>query len=131
MKSEEVLEIMKSIKPDVVYHLSSYVSGARESEVVLPMFHSNLTSTVNLLAALEKVGCERILLAGSMEEPARDQVGFSSVSPYAASKWASSIYGRLFHALYDMPIVMLQIFMVYGPGRMDLRRLVPYVALSL
>jgi nucleoside-diphosphate-sugar epimerase len=127
----EVLEIIKAIKPDIVYHLSSCVTGSRDSEAVLPTFNSNLVSTVNLLSALEKVGCDRVLLTGSMEEPYFDQVEPSSISPYAASKWSSSIYGRMFHALYDLPVVILHVFMVYGPRQMDLKKLIPYVTLSL
>jgi nucleoside-diphosphate-sugar epimerase len=127
----EVLEIIKSIKPDIVYHLSSYVTGSRDSKAVLPAFNSNLVSSVNLLSALEKVGCDRVLLIGSMEEPYLDQVEPSSISPYAVSKWSSSIYGRMFHALYDLPVVILHVFMVYGPGQMDLKKLIPYVTISL
>jgi len=37
----------------------------------------------------------------------------------------------MFHALYQLPIVILRIFMVYGPAQQDLRKLIPYVILSL
>ena len=37
----------------------------------------------------------------------------------------------MFHALYGLPAVVLRIFMVYGPGQMDIRKLIPYVTLSL
>ena len=126
----EVCELMKLIKPDIVYHLSGCVTGSHNSEMVLPTFHSYLVSTVNLLTALNAVGCERIILVGSMEEPAPHQTNLSSISPYAASKLASSLYGRMFHALYHLPIVILHVFMVYGPGQMDVQKLVPYATIS-
>ena len=28
-------------------------------------------------------------------------------SPYAAAKWAGSAYGRMFHALYGTPLVIV------------------------
>jgi UDP-glucose 4-epimerase len=127
---EEIGGLLRSIKPDIVYHLSGCVTGSRDGAVVLPTFRSNLVSTVTLLAALQKVGCERIILAGSMEEPAPGRTDPASVSPYAASKWSSSIYGRMFYALYGLPVVIPQIFMVYGPGQRDLKKLVPYVTVS-
>jgi nucleoside-diphosphate-sugar epimerase len=37
----------------------------------------------------------------------------------------------MFHALYGTPVVILRVFMVYGPGQQDLKKLVPYVTLSL
>jgi UDP-glucose 4-epimerase len=52
-------------------------------------------------------------------------------SPYAAAKWAANGYARMFHALYDTPVVVARLFMVYGPGQRDLRKLIPYVTLSL
>jgi UDP-glucose 4-epimerase len=131
MEPVALQQIIKSIKPDIVYHLSGCSSGSREIKLVLPTFQSNLISTVNLLVALDKVGCERILLTGSMEEPRSNEIDFSSISPYAAAKWASSIYGKMFHALYSLPVVMLQVFMTYGPQQTNLAKLVPYVINSL
>jgi nucleoside-diphosphate-sugar epimerase len=37
----------------------------------------------------------------------------------------------MFHALYQLPVVVLRVFMVYGPGQQDTSKLVPYVTLSL
>jgi nucleoside-diphosphate-sugar epimerase len=37
----------------------------------------------------------------------------------------------MFHALYQLPIVILRVFMVYGPAQQDLRKLIPYVILTL
>ena len=57
-----VRSLMAAIKPDLIFHLASHVVGARDSELVLPTFRSNLMSTVNLLAAAGEVGCRRIVL---------------------------------------------------------------------
>jgi UDP-glucose 4-epimerase len=128
---KEVTRLIESIGPDIIYHLSSFVTGSRSLDVVTPTFRSNLLSTLNLLTACSTVGSQRILLMGSMEEPLSDTTYSSSISPYASSKWASSIYARMFHKLYDLPVVILHVFMVYGPGQMDFKKLVPYVILSL
>ena len=52
-------------------------------------------------------------------------------SPYAASKWACTGYARMFHALYQLPVIIARPFMVYGPGQWDLTKLLPYVIVSL
>jgi nucleoside-diphosphate-sugar epimerase len=71
------------------------------------------------------------VLTGSLAEPeAKNGEEFPS-APYAAAKWASSGYARMFHALYKVPVVIARVFMVYGPGQNDLTKLIPYVALSL
>lgn len=41
------------------------------------------------------------------------------------------MYARMFHVLYKLPVVNLRIFMVYGPGQLDTKKLIPYVILTL
>ena len=124
--------LVEETRPDLVFHLASRVTGSRDPTAVLPTFHANLTSTVNLLVAAREAGCRRLVLAGSMEEPEPDAGALPvPASPYAASKAAASAYARMFHALYGLPVVTARLFMVYGPGQRDPRKLVPYVALSL
>ena len=121
--------VFDEAKPGLVFHLASHVAGARELALVLPTFASNLASTVNLLTVAAERGCDRLVLTGSLEEPTEPEAAPSS--PYAAAKHAASGYARMFHALFATPVVMLRLFMVYGPGQADVRKLVPSVILSL
>ncbi len=128
---EDVRGAFAEVRPDLVIHLAGLVTGSRDPTLVLPTVQSNLLTTVTLLSATAEAGCRRFLLAGSMEEPGPDEGEAVPVSPYAAAKWAAAGYARMFHALYRLPVVLLRIFMVYGPGQRDLTKLVPYVTLSL
>lgn len=123
--------IVKSVRPHLVFHLASYVAGARSLEAVLPTFHDNLASTVHLLTAVAEAGCQRVVLASSSEEPQTIDGTSIACSPYAAAKWASNLYGRMFHQLFQMPVVMPRIFMTYGPDQKDTDKLVPFVILQL
>jgi UDP-glucose 4-epimerase len=126
-----IRNLVATIKPDIIFHLASHVAGSRDLKLVWPTFESNLVSTVNLLTIASEIGCHRIILAGSLEEPDSDSWETVPCSPYAASKGASSSYARMFHALYGTPIVMTRLFMVYGPEQQDVSKLIPYVTLSL
>ncbi len=129
---EQVRNLFSAVQPDVVFHLASIATGRHDLDLVLPIFHSNLTSTVNLLtAAAEFDGCHRIVLASSLEEPELTAAGVIPHSPYGAAKWASSSYGRMFHALYKTPVAIARLFMIYGPAQPDINKLIPYVTLSL
>jgi UDP-glucose 4-epimerase len=128
---EQVERLVGSIQPDTVFHLASHVSGAPVPELVMPTLRSNLLSTINVLEGARVAGCRRVVVAGTMVEP---DIGTSPPvpgSPYAAAKWAGSGYARMFHALWDVPAVVLRIFMVYGPRQPDLRKIVPHVIVSL
>jgi UDP-glucose 4-epimerase len=124
-----VSQMLQLFRPDVVFHLAAHVTGSQTLGEVDSTFSRNLVSTVHLLTSAVEVGRCRVLLAGSMHEP--DDPEGIPVSPYAASKWASTAYGRMFHRLYDLPVVIARPMMVYGPSQWDRTKLLPYVITSL
>lgn len=127
---DAVRRILRKVRPSVVFHLASHVSGDRALGTVLPTVRDNLLATVNVLtAACEANG--RVILAGSMEEVDPADPTAAPGSPYAAAKTAAGTYARLFHALYGLPVVSLRVFMVYGPGQRDTTKLIPYVTTAL
>lgn len=127
---EVVQNLFHTIKPEVIFHLSGHVTGAADWELVLPTFQSLLISTVNLLTVAAEVGCSRIVLIASLEEPQAGHTDAAPASPYAAAKWASGAYARMFHKLYQTPVVLVRPFMTYGP-RQNVRKIIPSVILSL
>lgn len=122
-----VVELIRTLRPVYVFHLASHVMGAPDIHHVLPTFHGNLQTTVNLLYALAETGCTRMITTGSLVEPDPGVAQKIPNSPYAAAKWASADYARMFHALYGLPVAIARVFMVYGPGQQDETKLVPYV----
>lgn len=119
-----------TIKPDIIFHLSGMVGARHDVDLVLPTFHSLLESTVNLLTATAGLSLRRVVLVGSMNEPEISHNELVPGSPYAAAKWASSLYGRMFRRLYGTPCVITRSFMAYGPAQ-DPTKLIPSVILSL
>lgn len=125
--ADETLRLLKAVQPDVVFHLSSAVTGTRDLDQVAPILQANLLSSVHLLTAAAKTGGVRVVLAGSLEEPRRSDPHDRPSSPYAAAKAASTTYARLFSQLWDVPATVLQIAMSYGPAQADASKLLPYV----
>lgn len=120
-------DIIRDVKPDIIFHLSGMVTGSNSVDNIIPTYHSLVTSTVNLLSVASQEGCcERIVIVGSSNEPVDDQPN----SPYAAAKWAASMYSRLFQTLYNLPIVIARTFVAYGPGQ-PADKLIPYVMSKL
>ena len=125
-----VRALFDRFKPDVVFHLAGHVTGSQQLEHVIPALELNLISTVQILTAAAETGTIRVVLAGSMQEPEQGDTSTVLNSPYAASKWASTGYARMFHSLYHVPVTIARPFMVYGPGQWNLTRLLPYVIVS-
>ena len=128
---DSVRHLLTSIKPEVIFHLAGDALGGREMGLVMPMFQSHLMSTVNLFLTASEIGCRRLIVTGSLEEPVRESPDAIPSSPYAMAKWSSTLYARMFHALYHLPVVVLRIFMVYGPAQRNVNKLLPYVILCL
>lgn len=125
-----VRRILKDIGPELIFHLSGHVTAAPDLDFVVSTFESHVVSTVYLLTVATEIGCRRIVITGSLTEP---QPGCGNVipsSPYAAAKWTSSAYGRMFHALYQTPVTIVRPFMTYGPMQ-NPHKIIPYVILSL
>jgi len=127
-KPTAVTDLFAETRPAVVFHLASHVSGSREPEHVPVTLAGNLTAAVNVLLAALQVGSQRVVLAGSYEEP---EPGAAPRSPYAAAKAGATAYARMFSSLYGLSTVVLRPAMIYGPGQPDTSKLIPYVARCL
>jgi nucleoside-diphosphate-sugar epimerase len=126
-----ISELIDSVRPDVVVHLAGSVRGDRTLDAVAPTLQTNLVATIELLEAATRCGCRRVVLSGSLfEEPATGGPQAVPPSPYGASRWASSAYGRMFHALFGTPVVILRPSYAYGPGQ-EKTKLIPYVTTAL
>jgi UDP-glucose 4-epimerase len=123
--------VWNRVTPDVVFHLAGEVTGSQDLANVLPTFRANLESTVVLLTIGTEARAARVIVTGSMREPQPGTPGAIPCSPYAASRLASVAYARMFHALYQLPVTVARLMMVYGPGQWDTTKVLPYVATSL
>jgi UDP-glucose 4-epimerase len=125
-----VRSLLKSIRPDVIFHLAGSVGASPTIDLILPTFHSLLASTINVLVAASENDTKRVIISGSSTEPSRAEIHPVPGSPYAAAKWAASGYGRLFAKHFEAPVVILKPFMVYGPSQ-ALTKLIPSVTMAL
>jgi UDP-glucose 4-epimerase len=125
------VDLIETVAPNVVFHLASSATGARDVELVVPLMQANLATSVHLLTAVAKSApSARVIFTGSVEEP-RQSRNQTPASPYAAAKLAATAYSRMFFSLWGVQVSVLRIAMVYGPAQPDLTKLVPYTTLAL
>jgi nucleoside-diphosphate-sugar epimerase len=128
-EASAVSRAIREARPDIVFHLAGQTTAAPDKDLVLPALRNNLLGTVVLMREILEFGCGRFVTTGSLEEP-RQGENVVPTSPYGASKWAESVYARMFHALYSLPVTIVRPYMTYGP-RQRATKLVPSVALAL
>ncbi len=110
-------------KVDYVMHLAA-MAGVRPS-IENPVLYQDVNGigTQNILEAARKNGVKKLAMASSSsvygnckEVPFReDMIVDFAISPYAATKKANEVMAHVYHKLFDMDIVMLRFFTVYGP----------------
>lgn len=126
--AEAIRRVVASTRPDYLFHLAGETRARRGLDLVLPTFEQNLASSINVLLAASEAGCQRIVLAGSLDEPG---LGKPPSSPYAAAHVAIRGYMRMFNEIFATPAVIARIFMTYGPGQAAIQKLIPYTTLCL
>lgn len=82
----------------------------------------NVTGTLNLFIKARDAGIKRIVMASSSSVfgnvdtfPQQETSPMKPISPYAATKAITEHYSRVFCEMFDMEIVNLRYFNVFGP----------------
>ena len=120
---EAVKKIFNENKIDVVMSLAA-MAGVRPS-IENPCLYQevNCLGLQNILEEMKLHNVKNGVLASSSsvygnckEVPFReDMIVDYAISPYAATKKANEVMAHVYHKLYDMNIIMLRFFTVYGP----------------
>jgi dTDP-glucose 4,6-dehydratase len=112
--------------PDVVFHLAAVgtTNPAVDPQVALMV---NTGGAINLLEALRGSDVRRVILTGTSYEYGSRGPGLLATpastreldpfNAYAASKVAAWAFGRMFWQAYELPVVTVRPFQVYGPGQ--------------
>ncbi len=107
---------------DVVFHLAASVGNRRSLEDPVSDAQANVIGTLNVLEATRLAGCRRIVFSSSAATygepeslPVNEGQAQRPMSPYGVSKLAAEKYVLTYGHLYDMGVVCLRYFNVYGP----------------
>lgn len=118
--------IIKSIKPDIVYHLAALTSPAQSFKDPSVTIANNVTAQVNILEALkdEKLLNTKILIVSSADVygmvapedlPIDEETPLNPVSPYAVSKIAQDFLGLQYFLAHKLQVVRVRPFNHIGP----------------
>jgi UDP-glucuronate 4-epimerase len=120
---ESVRNLFHREKVDVITHLAAR-AGVRPSIQYPRLYYdTNVTGTLHLLEAARVTGIERFIFASSSSVyGASKAIPFSedehlrqTISPYAATKVAGEFLCSTYSHLYNLRVVALRYFTVYGP----------------
>lgn len=120
---EDIRTIFDTYQIDVIIHLAA-MAGVRPS-IENPILYQevNGVGTQNVLEEAHLHNIKNLVMASSSsvygnckEVPFKeDMIVDYAISPYAATKKANEVMAHVYHKLYNMNILMLRFFTVYGP----------------
>jgi len=120
---EALKEIFDENNINIVMHLAA-MAGVRPS-IENPILYQevNCMGTQNILEEMKAHDVKNLVMASSSsvygnckEVPFReDMVVDFAISPYAATKKANEVMTHVYHKLFNMNVIMLRFFTVYGP----------------
>ena len=116
-------DIFKNDKFDAVIHLAARAGVRSSLEAPSAYIRSNIIGTVNVLDCMKDYGVKKLVFASSSsvygnckeDKFSEDLKVTEPISPYAATKSACEQICYTWHHLYDISIVALRFFTVYGP----------------
>ena len=117
---EDCIKVMKNV--DYILHHAALVSVPKSIKEPKLNNNINVNGFLNILLAAQEFNVERIVYASSSavygdgrELPKKEDSEIKPLSPYAISKVINEQYAKLFSKFYEMQIVGLRYFNVYGP----------------
>ena len=117
---------------DIIYHDAAQAGVRVSVEDPYKPNRTNVEGTLNILVAAKDNNVRKVINASSSSVYGRvEYLPFDEehprrpLSPYGVSKMAAEDYCRVFHDLFDLEVVSLRYFTVYGP------RMRPDLAISI
>ena len=120
---EKMEEVFLQNKFDLVFNPAA-MAGVRPS-LLDPLLYEdvNVRGYMNLLELCKKYSVKKFVQASSSsvygnnkEVPFKETAVVDyAISPYAATKKSCEVMGHVYHKLYDIDMVQLRFFTVYGP----------------
>lgn len=131
--------VMNEYEPDDVYHLAAQALVNPANRSPLSTFESNIRGTYILLEASRRaVSVPAILVASSDKAygshdtlPYEEDFPLRGTFPYDVSKSCADLIAQSYARTYQMRVCVTRSANIYGPGDMNLSRIVPGTIVSI
>lgn len=116
-------DIQQSVEDiDTIFHLAAHISVADSMMNPAECFDINVTGTNLLLQTARKSNVKKVIISSSAAVygdqdtlPIKENAQIKPLSPYGASKRMDEILAGLYTRSFNLPVVCLRYFNVYGP----------------
>ncbi len=124
---EAVLDLLRALRPDFIYHLAAQAFVPRSFEDPWETLENNIRSQLNLFLAVIGLGIRpRVLVVSSgevygvvspSELPITEDFPLKPANPYSVSKVGQDMLALQYHLSHQLPVVRVRPFNHIGPGQ--------------
>lgn len=107
---------------DWVFHLAALADIVPSIQHPLAYHHANVNGTISVLEAARHADVKRFVYTASSScyglpdlFPTPEAAEIRPMYPYAHTKWVGESYAMHWHQVYQLPVVSLRLFNVFGP----------------
>lgn len=122
---------------DIVFNLAALIAIPYSYQAPESFIDTNIKGVLNILEAVKKQGCERLIHTSTSEVygtpqkiPIKETDPLQGQSPYSATKIAADKLCEAYYCSFDVPVVVLRPFNTYGP-RQSTRAVIPTILVQL
>ncbi|MCX6723786.1 MAG: GDP-mannose 4,6-dehydratase [Candidatus Staskawiczbacteria bacterium] len=139
VRSKKLREVFKKENPNVVFHLAAEAIVGDAYQKPFDAIETNVMGTVNVLEACRKLGHMEAIIVVSSDKaygksknlPYREDFPLRGDHPYDVSKSSADLIARAYFSTYGLPILITRFSNVFGPGDMNLSRIIPGIIESV
>ena len=125
--------ILNEYEIDSVFHLAAQAIVGAANRSPISTFETNVRGTYMLLEACRlSPSVKRVVVASSDKAygsnttlPYREDLPLHGTFPYDVSKSCTDLLARSYALTYDLPVVVTRSANIYGPGDINLSRIIP------
>lgn len=118
---DEIEAVFQKYKVDAVFHFAAYAYVGESVENPEKYYYNNVSNTLNLLQAMKKYGCNKIIFSstcatyGEPEQvPITEDMTQNPINPYGASKLMVERIFEDYSKAYGLKFVVLRYFNAAG-----------------
>jgi nucleoside-diphosphate-sugar epimerase len=128
-EQDSLIQIMESIKPDIVFHFASLFISEHQPEDITMLIDSNILFGVKLLEAMKLCGATKLVNTGTSWQNFNNSE-YSPTNLYAATKQAYEDIIKYYVESGSLQAVTLKLFDTYGVNdeRQKLINILKYIA---
>jgi|694.fasta_scaffold46450_1 CDP-glucose 4,6-dehydratase len=133
-----IIEVIKKKKINTIFHTGATTQVLEALDNPEKTYTNNIFGTINLLEAIKNIDKKIIFIFSSSDkaygevksESYKENTNLNGIFPYDLSKTCADLICQSYSKVYNLKVGILRCGNLYGPGDLNMKRIVPETIIS-